>query len=82
MSKKHDDFLKKAIIVIAIFLLIFTILNEIIYCITGAVPDTLVSCVFIACLGQGSIMGWIKNTNTKNKKKQEDEEDEIIEQNV
>ena len=42
---------------------------------TGGVPDTLVTCVFGACTGELSIMGWIKSTKDKYIKRAEKLED-------
>lgn len=70
--KQKDDFLKKVIISMGIFLLCFTIAVFIVFCITGGnEPSTLITCVFTACLGECSICGWIK----KRKDKEESEDD-------
>lgn len=61
-----DDFLKKIIIAIGIFLLVFTIAVFVVFCITGgSEPSTLVTCVFAACLGECSICGLIKKKKEK-----------------
>lgn len=81
MKKKHDDLMKKALIIIAIFLLIFTIVNQVIFCIKGVEPSTLIMSVFAACIGEGSIMGWIKTTKEKNQS-EEGKENETDEQDL
>lgn len=63
---KKDDFLKKVIIAIGIFLLCFTIAVFIVFCTTGgSEPSTLIACVFAACLGECSICGLIKKSKDK-----------------
>lgn len=59
---------------LAVFLLLFILTMIVIFCIKGEVPDTLITCVFGACTGEISIMGWIKTTKEKNKKESEDDE--------
>ena len=67
---KRDDFLKKVIITLGIFLLLFTIAVFTVFCITGgSEPSTLITCVFAACLGEGTICGLLKKS--KGKKEQE-----------
>lgn len=53
--------------VMSIFLLIFIVTMIIIFMRQGAVPDTLITCVFAACTGEVSVLGWIKTTKEKNK---------------
>ena len=63
---KKDDFLKKVIISIGIFLLLFTIAVFTVFCITGGnEPSTLITCVFAACLGEGTICGLLKKSKGK-----------------
>lgn len=63
---KKDDFLKKVIIAIGVFLLCFTIAVFIVFCATGgSEPSTLIACVFAACLGECSICGLIKKSKEK-----------------
>ena len=63
---KKDDFLKKVIISIGIFLLAFTIAVFTVFCITGGnEPSTLITCVFAACLGEGTICGLLKKSKGK-----------------
>lgn len=75
---KKDDFLKKVIITIGIFLFCFTIAIFIVFCVTGgSEPSTLIACVFTACLGECSICGLIKKNKNKEisyKKSQPSEE--------
>ena len=62
-----DDFMKKVLICIFVFLFFFTILMTLIFLIRGSVPDTLVIAVFGACAGEYSICGLIKNGKEKQK---------------
>lgn len=55
------------VLAVAIILLIlFTIRILRIVEMTGYEPTTLITAVFAAALGEFGIMGWIKNTKTKN----------------
>ena len=64
--KQKDDFLKKVIITIGIFLFCFTVAIFIVFCVTGgSEPSTLIACVFTACLGECSICGLIKTNKNK-----------------
>lgn len=75
---KKDDFLKKVIIVLGIFLLIFTISILIIFSVTGEEPSTLIASVFAASIGEGSICGMLKKYKIKKDNKLEnDVEDEL-----
>lgn len=64
-----DDFLKKVVVCLGLFLLIFTAIILLIFVLTGgSEPSTLIACVFAACLGEASICGLLKNTRTKHEK--------------
>ena len=62
-----DDFIKKVLITMFIFLTVFTIGMIIIFLTTGSTPDTLIVAVFGACMGEYSICGIIKRTKEKEK---------------
>ena len=71
------------LLVIGIFLALFTVAMIVIHCITGSTPDTLITCVFGICGIEGGVMGWIKTSKNKlqklkSKRKSEDI-DEITE---
>jgi coenzyme F420-reducing hydrogenase gamma subunit len=53
------------LIVIGIFLALFTVAMIVIHCITGSTPDTLITCVFGICGVEGGVMGWIKTSKNK-----------------
>ena len=63
------------LIVMGIFLLLFTACMIHLYKETGGIPDTLVTCVFAACTGELGVMGWIKSTTDKYRKRAEKLED-------
>ena len=53
------------LLVIGIFLALFTAAMIVIHCITGSTPDTLITCVFGICGVEGGVMGWIKTSKNK-----------------
>ena len=53
------------LLVIGIFLALFTTAMIVIHCITGSTPDTLITCVFGICGVEGGVMGWIKTSKNK-----------------
>lgn len=60
--------------VVIVLLILFTLRVLNIVETTGYEPTTLITAVFAAALGEFSIMGWIKNTKTKNENTSDDEE--------
>lgn len=81
---KKDDFLKKVIIAMAIFLTIFTIVVMILFYTTGgSEPSTLIVSVFAACMGEYSICGLIKTKKKDNQQfptEDDSTEEELIEE--
>lgn len=70
--------------VIAVFLLLFIVVMVWLYYQTGAIPDTLCTCVFAACGGECGVMGWIKTTKERQRERSfelEDREHEEQRQN-
>lgn len=63
------------LIIVGISLLLFTISMIQIFREYGAVPDTLVTCVFAALGGECGIMGWIKTSKDRNKERRWEQED-------
>lgn len=55
----------KILILLAVFLLIFVSVMIWLYYRTGAIPDTLCTCVFAICGGECGVMGWIKTTKER-----------------
>lgn len=68
--------LDKVIIAVAVFLALFIIANEVIFCIKDAIPDTLVSCVLGAGLGEVILTTVITVYKIKHKKENADETDD------
>lgn len=74
MTGNNNKTMDKILIILAVFLLLFIVTMIIIFCVKDSVPDQLIICVFAACTGEVSIMGWIKTTKEKIKGENEDEE--------
>ena len=80
------NYSRKVLFLVGLILSLFTITMIVIFLIKGSIPDTLVTCVFAACTGEFSVLGWIKITKEKQRRylegcEDEDkstEEDEII----
>ena len=66
----------KILILIGIFLLVFTAVMIKLFDAHGAVPDTLITCVFAATTGELGIMGWIRTTKDRQKERNWQLEDE------
>lgn len=76
--KKHKT-MDVVLVVVGILLIAFTLKMIHVFETTGAIPDTLCTCVFAALSGECGIMGWIKVTKDKytdRKWQQEDRERE------
>lgn len=63
------------LIIVGISLLAFTVAMIRIFREYGAVPDTLITCVFATLGGECGIMGWIKTTKDRNKERKWEQED-------
>lgn len=70
----------KILIVLALFLLAFICVMLWLYYKTGAIPDTLCTCVFTVCGGECGVMGWIKTTKERTKEREYQLEDRKSEQ--
>ena len=62
MKKKAMDLI---LILVGGSVVVFTIVMIWLYLLTGAIPDTLCTCFFIACTGECGFMGWIKTAKTR-----------------
>lgn len=62
MKKKTMDLI---LIIVGSAVVIFTIVMIWLYLLTGAIPDTLCTCFFVACTGECGFMGWIKTAKTR-----------------
>lgn len=63
------------LIIVGISILLFTVAMIKLFREYGAVPDTLVTCVFATLGGECGIMGWIKTTKDRNKERKWEIED-------
>lgn len=68
------------LLVIGIFLALFTTAMIVIHCITGSTPDTLITCVFGICGVEGGVMGWIKTSKNKLQKLKSQRKSEDIDE--
>jgi len=73
MTKKTMDTI---LILVGVAVLIFTIVMIWLYLITGAIPDTLCTCFYVACTGECGFMGWIKTAKTRYQDREWSLEDE------
>lgn len=75
MKKKQIKTMDVILAVIAVFLFLFIVAMVALYYITGAIPDTLCTCVFAACGGECGVMGWIKTTKERQRDRKYELED-------
>ena len=75
-EKKSIGTMDVILLVIGIALLSFTVCMICTFREYGAIPDTLVTCVFAALAGECGIMGWIKTTKDKRRERDWQLEDE------
>lgn len=66
-SKKTIGTMNVILILVGIFLVVFTLKMISLFETYGMVPDTLINCVFVALAGECGIMGWIKTSKERNK---------------
>ena len=64
-QKKSPGVMNIVLIIVGVSLFAFTISMIQVFKEYGAVPDTLVTCVFAALGGECGIMGWIKTSKEK-----------------
>jgi len=69
MKKKKVRTMDVILAVIAAFLLLFIVVMVWLYYRTGAIPDTLCTCVFASCGGECGVMGWIKTTKERQRER-------------
>lgn len=65
----------KILVIIGVFLFLFTVSMIVTFFVCGAVPDTLITCVFAALGGECGVMGWIRTAKEKYKDKEEKDAD-------
>jgi coenzyme F420-reducing hydrogenase gamma subunit len=78
-DKQNIGTMDLILLVIGIFLALFTTAMIVIHCITGSTPDTLITCVFGICGVEGGVMGWIKTSKNKLQKLKSKRKKEITE---
>ena len=81
-EKKKVRTMDVVLAIIAVFLLLFIVMMLVLYYITGAIPDTLCTCVFAICGGECGVMGWIKTTKERQKDRQYELEDRKYQENL
>lgn len=74
-QKKSPGTMNIILVIVGICLLAFTISMIQLFREYGAVPDTLITCVFAALGGECGIMGWIKTTKDRNRERTWEVED-------
>ena len=67
------------LVISAVALLLFTLEMILLFKETGAIPDTLCSCVFAALGGECGAMAWIKTTKERNTDRKWQKEDQKLE---
>ena len=75
LTEKAGGTMNVILIIVGVILVVFTIAMIHLFMVYGAVPDTLVTCVFAACGGEFGIMGWIKTTKERNQSRKWELED-------
>ena len=74
--KRSPGVMNIVLLIAAILLAWFTVKMIQIYLAYGAIPDTLVNCVFLALTGEAGIMGWIKTRKEKYRERRWQKEDQ------
>lgn len=62
---KKAGMMDRILVLLGLFLLLFTVAMIVVFIRYGAVPDTLITSVFALCGAEGGIMGWIKNSKER-----------------
>ena len=63
--RKRKSAARKKLKTMDVLLVAFTLKMILVFEQTGAIPDTLCTCVFAALGGECGVMGWIKTTKDK-----------------
>ena len=74
--KRSPGVMNIVLLIAAILLAWFTVKMIKIYLAYGAIPDTLVNCVFLALTGEAGIIGWIKTRKEKYRERRWQKEDQ------
>ena len=79
-EKRHIGTMDIILIIVGVCLFSFTIEMIHVFLTYGAIPDTLVSCVFVALGGECGIMGWIKTSKVRHEDREWQLEDKKAEE--
>lgn len=63
--KKRMGTMDFILLIVFLWLTVFTIAMIVLFTVYGSVPDTLITCVFATLGGECGILGWIKTTKEK-----------------
>lgn len=74
-SKKEVGTMNVILVIVGVTLILFTLAMIFVFSRYGAIPDTLVTCVFAVCGGECGVMGWIKTTKERYRDRQYELED-------
>lgn len=74
-QKNSPGVMNSVLIIVGVSLFAFTIAMIQVFKEYGAVPDTLVTCVFAALGGECGIMGWIKTSKERRREREWEVED-------
>lgn len=81
-AKKKMGTIDKILLIVFICLVIFVVYMIRLFEQYGMVPDTLITCVFAAVVGEVSITGWIKTTKERHQDRKWQLEDQEAAQNT
>lgn len=81
-AKKKMGTIDKILLIIFICLVIFVVKMIQLFEAYGMVPDTLITCVFAAVVGEVSITGWIKTTKERHQDRKWQLEDQEAAKNA
>lgn len=68
----------RVLIILGVFFLVFIICMTVIFCVKGAVPDTLIQCTMGAGGVEAAVLAWIKNTKVRSGAEKQPEESEDV----
>lgn len=75
-EKRSIKVMNLILVIVGISLLVFTVVMIQIFQMYGAVPDTLVTCVYATLGGECGIMGWIKTTKDRTRERKWEKQDQ------
>lgn len=81
-AKKKMGTIDKILLIVFICLVLFVVYMIRLFEQYGMVPDTLITCVFAAAVGECSITGWIKTTKERKQDRKWQLEDQEAAQNT